>query len=455
MTRKRLAGGVCLVLFLAALGFGAWLWRHNRRQMPPVPEVLLSNEVDRSLVEAIAAARQAVLRQPNNASTWGRLGMLLLANGFAEQAGAFLQQAEKLQPNDPRWPYLQAVPLLVRDREAAVPYLRRAVELGELHHPSNPTPRLRLAEVYLEKGELESAEQLCRTALERQPDNPRAHFNLGVIALARNDLEASVTHLTRAAASPYARRKAYIQLAAVYQRRGDRALAETFSREAQQAKPDLIWEDPYAAGYQQLALGRQQDFLTAERLEQEGRLAEEAKILQTVAVEYPDDRSYVALGVALAKIGNYAAAEKVLRKALQQAPDKINAHFTLGVVLLRKGERQQQDGPADAAAALFRAAADSERRVLELKPDHAMAYLVLGMAVNHLGQKTQALDAFRAAVRCRPELANAHFQLGEALAANGQEAEAEIHLRHAVELAPAEDPRPREALDRLRKTHRP
>jgi Flp pilus assembly protein TadD len=275
-----------------------------------------------------------------------------------------------------------------------------------------------------------------------------------MIALARDDLDASVTHLTRAAASPFARKKAYAQLAAVYQRRGDRATAETMSREEQQAKPDLLWDDPYVSDYQQLAMGRQHELLLAERLEQEGRLAEETKVLMTIAEEYPDDRSYVALGVALAKMRNYQAAETILRRALKQAPNKINAHYALGVVLFRKGESLQHDADPEAAEQ-FRACADSERRALELKPDHAMAHLFLGRALNKLGENKAAFNAFRAAVRCRPELAEGHLQLGEALAADGQKAEALIHLRHAVELAPPEDRRPRQALDRLRDTSEP
>jgi tetratricopeptide (TPR) repeat protein len=420
-----------------------------------VPEVRLSDDVESRVVEAVTAARQAVLRDPRNAAAWGRLGKLLLANGLPEQSIPFLAQAERLQPDEPRWPYLQAIPLLLRDREAAVPLLRRTIELCDQHDPDKPTPRLALAEVYLEKGGLDPAADLCQQVLKTQPDNARAHFNLGMIALARNDLDASVLHLTRAAASPYARKKAYAQLAAVYQRRGDQATAETFTREAEQARPDLLWEDPYVADYQQLAVGRQHELLHAERLEQEGRLAEETKVLMTIADEYPDDRSYVALGVALAKMRNYQAAEEILRRALKQAPNKINAHYALGVVQFRKGEHLKEEGDNSAALDQFRAAAASERQTLERKPDHAMAHLFLGMALNHLGQKKEGLEALHAAVRCRPELAEAHLQLGEALAANGQKAEALTHLRHAVELAPSEDPRPRQALDRLRETREP
>lgn len=451
LPRKRWAW---LVLAAAALAVAAWWWRREKSEAPTVPEVQLPADAEAPFVEAVAGTRQIIVHRPGDAAAWGRLGELLLANGCPEQAEPFLAQAEKLQPNEPRWPYYQAIPLLLRNREAAIPYLQRTVALCDQYDPDAVTPRLTLAEVYLEKGDLDAAEPLCRQVLERQSNNPRAHFNLGVIALERNDLESSVTHLTRAAGSPFARKRAYVQLAAVYQRRGDRALAETCSRQAQQARPDLPWQDPYVGDYQHLAMGRQHDFLTAERLDQEGRLAEETKLLMTIADERPDDRSYVALGVAFAKMKNYPAAEEVLRRALKQSPDKINAHFALGVVLFHKGE-QAQAADSKGAADLFRSSAASERRVLELKPDHAMAQMVLGMALNNLGDKEHGIAALRSAVRCRPELAIAHLRLGEALAAEGQKAEALRHLRFAVELSPPEDPHPREALARLRGDNKP
>jgi len=445
-------GMVCLGV-VATLG--TWGWRAWCRPHPvAIPEVKLSAEADPQLVEALAAATEAVRREPDSAARWGRLGMLLLANGFADESAPCLAQAERLEPDEPRWPYLQAIPLLIRDRDAALSHLRRAVELCDQKDPDNTTPRLMLAEVFLEKDEFDEVEALCRHVLEKQPDNPRAHFNFGMAALARNDLQSGIDHLTHSAASPFARQRSYAQLAAAYLRLGDKEASAKFSREARQAPPDLLWSDPYILDYQQLAPGRQNRLLSAEALEKQGQLREATKILMEVAEQFPDDRSYVALGVALAKLGNDAAAERLLRESLRQAPDKVNAHYALSVVLFRQGE-QRRKSDATAAAEKYRAAAASARRAVELKPDHALAYLYLGQALNALGQKKDALDAFRMAVRCRPELAEGHLQLGEALAAEGHKDEALVHLQYAVELAHRDDKRPQEALARVRDNGKP
>jgi tetratricopeptide (TPR) repeat protein len=448
--RGWLGAVVCLALLASLAGWGWRQWRVHEEPAPAVPEIALSAEVDPKLAEAVEAMRRAVLLQPRSAAAWGRLGKLLLANGFPAPAGVCLHEAERLEPSEPRWPYLQAILLLSHERDAALPYLKRAVALCDERDPDKTTPRLLLAEVYLERGELEEAESQCQRVLERDPENPRAHFSLGMIALARNHLQDSIRHLTRSATSPLARQKAYRQLAAVYLRQGNKAMAETLSREAQQAPPDLPWVDPYSNDYQHLAMGRQQQLLDAEQLEREGRLAEEEKVLRAVAIEYPDDRSYVALGVAMTKSGRYQAAEEVLRHALQQAPDKINAHYALSVALFQQAEQLSEAGKRDAATAKFRAAAASARRTVQLKSDHALAHLMLGRSLDKLGQKDKAIDALRMAARCRPELASLHLYLGEALAADGQNAEARIHLQHAVDLSPADDVRPRQALARLR-----
>ena len=66
---------------------------------------------------------------------------------------------------------------------------------------------LLLAEIYMEQDDREQVEALCRRVLEREPDNGRADFDLGMIALTHNDVENCIPHLLRAADSPFARQR--------------------------------------------------------------------------------------------------------------------------------------------------------------------------------------------------------------------------------------------------------
>jgi tetratricopeptide (TPR) repeat protein len=376
---------------------------------------------------------------------------VLLANGFDRQALDCLGRAERLDPREPCWPYLQAWRLLVIDRDQGIEPLRRAVQLCDQYDRANTTPRVLLGEALMEQDEQQEAEAEWRRVLAQEPDNPRAHFDLGMLALSRDDLKAAADHLRRAADSPFTRQKACAQLAAVWRRLGKEADAADSARRASEPPADLPWNDPYVAEFQRRVRGRQGRFLEVEQLEQVGRLPEGIRLLYQVAEDFPDARSHVALGVALAKVKDYDAAEQALRAAVRLDPEKVQSLFALSVVLLRQGEDLEQRGGHAGAREKWREALACARKATELKPDHALAWIYLGLAQEKLGERTEAIGSFRRAVLCRPELVDGHLYLGTALAEDGQKAAALSALQAAIELAPPEDRRPREALDRLRK----
>src|SRR5262249_40083708 len=132
------------------------------------------------------------------------------------------------------------------------------------------------------------------------------------------------------------------------------------------------------------------------------------------------------------------------------APEKMQAYYYLARLSYGQAEqRWRQDSDSARALAGFRAAADYARRALTRKPDHAMAHMILGLSLKYLGQRAEALASVGAAVACGPDLAYPHLYLGEMLAEDGHGAEARTHLEQAVRLAPADDPQPRAALERL------
>ena len=174
--------------------------------------------------------------------------------------------------------------------------------------------------------------------------------------------------------------------------------------------------------------------------------------MRDAAEESDNVLSDYRLGLALCGLEQYDAAEQVLRKALRKSPDSIGADYLLGIALLQQGEQMEALGrPADAPEK-FRAAADSLRRAIVLKPTHGQAHLFLGRCLQHGGQAGKALAEFRAAVECCPEVADAHLALGEVLAAAGKRTDAIRHLEQTQSLASVNDPRPAAALGRVRST---
>jgi tetratricopeptide (TPR) repeat protein len=429
---------------LTLLGWRAWLW-----WTAPVPPEVNLTEDDPRLRRAVDTARDAIVAQPRSAEAWGTLGSLLVANGYDREAGPCFAQAERLNPEDRRWPYLWAAGLLRTDWDAALPHLRRAAELSAGRDDEYSTAaRLQLAEALLTLGRLDEAEPLFHEALAKEPGNPRANLGLGQLALARDDLNNALVHLTRSALSPFAAKRSCAQIAAIHRRRGEEEAAVEFVRRAERLPQDRSWDDPFLKDCMRQAVGRQALSGQAERMERSGRLPDAAALLRDLVETYPNDNHLaVKLGIVLVEMGEFAEGERVLRGAIARAPE-FQARYFLSVAVYHQAERQEEV-LGQPAAGRFEEAADFARKAIALQPDHAFAHLYLGLALQHLGRRAEAIDALRDAVSCSPESSDPHLHLGEVLAEDGQKEAALAELGRAAELA-GDDPRPRQALARLR-----
>jgi tetratricopeptide (TPR) repeat protein len=450
--RRRLL--VFLAGFAVLLGLGWYAWRWYTT---PVPPPISLDGVEPAVAETITAALDRVRDQPRSSSAWGHLGLVLRAHGYYDESNASFAQAERFDPRNPRWPYLQGLRWLVADPEVALPLMERAVALCATADPKNSAPELQLANLLLQMRRADEAEAHFNYVLEKEPHNVNALYGLGLAAYVRNDLQSSLAHLLRVSTSPFTRKRACAQIAAVYQRMGKKKAAVEYGRRADRFPKDVAWVDPYVTEFLKLARARQSRFLRVEEMEALGRKKEVIPLLRAIAEENPDDRSFVALGIRLAKAGNLEEAEGTLRTAIRLAPDKIQAHYFLALSLYYQGEQRWKQGPDQRAKAiaLFRAAAARAAKATELKPDHGYAHIYRGLALKKLGRQAEAIRCLRAALHCRPEYVDSHFYLGEMLAEAGQVDEAIAHLTNAAQLAGTEDRRPGEALARLRKLRKP
>ncbi|HTU19691.1 MAG TPA: tetratricopeptide repeat protein [Gemmataceae bacterium] len=436
------------MLFLVVLTAGtvsAWSgWRWYTTPAPPVVDL---TDAEPRVARSIENARAAVQREPRSAEAWGRLGLLLLAHGFTEAALPCVREAGQFDPQNPRWPYLEAEQLLPEQPAAAVPLLRRRLALCR-DDDYQTAAQTRLAETLLSLGREEDAAPLLEEFLRRKPDDPRVRFDLGQLACARGDFATALDHLARAADSPFTRRKALAQMAAAYLRLGKPDCAAEYERRAAKGPADREWIDPFVTEYLQRAVDRRSRFQHAESLEARGRLGESVQLLSELVREQPDDHAHVSLGIALAKLGDFPRAESELREALRLALDKVQANYFLSVILYRQGLALEQGDERVAARRKYQQSVASGRKALRHKPDHAFAQVHVGLALQRLGEKEEALTVFRRAVETAPELSDAHLHLGEALAERGDRHEALLHLRLAQRLASKNDPRPAEALAR-------
>jgi tetratricopeptide (TPR) repeat protein len=438
------------LLLVAAIAAGVWYVRRPAPVPVPDPPEVATAGVDPEVAEAVRKARQHVLDQPRSAEAWGELGKVLFAHDFDRPAGDCFAVAGRLDPADARWPYYQGLYALGGEPDTALTLLRRAVAARHPDDAHESAARLRLAEALLEQKQAAEAERLFREEQERDPGSARAAYGLGLVALERDDLDAATGPMAEAARTPFARCKASAQLARIARRRGDAEAAARYEQDATRPPPDAGWPDPYVADYTRLRAGQGRALQRAESLERRGQLPEAVRLLFDMLREYPNERTYLALGASLVQLGDFPQAEQMLAACLRLDPENAQAHHFLAVAQFLQGERlsSQPDG-RERAIPLFREAAEHGRRAVERKPDFAVAYAFRGRALDRLGQRDEAIATLRKAVECRPEVADSHLFLGEVLAETGRRDEARAELKTAEQLAGPDDPRPRQALERL------
>jgi tetratricopeptide (TPR) repeat protein len=409
-----------------------------------LPAVELAG-LDPEIVEAVEDACKAVRQSPRSAEAWGKLGAVLRAHEFFPQSNTCFARAEKLDPEDPRWPYLIALDLLRTDSDAARGPLQRAAgRSGE-----RSTPRLRLGEYLVERGEPDEAEPLFRVVLERGPrpyeempgDNAlevaRAHLGLGRIALGRGDVRGALEHLRRAAAGAPQARFVREALAQAYRRSGDDKAAEEALHIASGLPLESPWPDPAVRFVNQFWVGLRARLARIDVLERTQRHEEALLQAQAAVHHYPESAlARLTLGKLLNRAQDVAAAEPLLHEVVRREPGWSDAHFELGLAL----QGQQK---------LLQAMA-SYREAVRLQPDFAGARYNLALCLLARKDEAGAVEEFRAAIRYRPEFVEALLGLALVLDGQGRHEEARGYVEEAARVAPL-DRRPAELLEKMRK----
>ena len=317
--RRLLAAAVGVAAVLA----GLFVWRLVWPPLPPPPAVPAEG-VDPVVLRALEAARGRVLAAPRSAEAWGGYGRLLVAYNFQPEAIACLTVAGRLDPRNPRWPYLHAVTLLRGitlshgDADAAgLPPLERAAELCR---DDPDAPRLALADFLLKQGRTDEAEAHYRKILARDAGNPRAHLGLARAAAARDDLSGALDQLRACVDSPFTRKAALLLTADVEGRRDDPRAAREALDGAAAARPDAPWPDPFLVEVEEAKVDRRSVLQRARTALEQGR-AEEAELLYLqLQQDFPGIDAWEEGQRLLNQGGLRQGAEKVLRRLTPGRP---------------------------------------------------------------------------------------------------------------------------------------
>jgi tetratricopeptide (TPR) repeat protein len=272
-----------------------------------------------------------------------------------------------------------------------------------------------LARAYSNLGVLQSqggrpgeAAELLLSAVELDPGLPGVHRALGVALFNARRFADAATVLERALADTVDDPQLRRMLALAWLN------AERWTQAA-----ELLRDDP----------GRAEDralqYAYALALVRGGQPAAAEPVFAELLMRHADwPELNVLLGQASAAQGDYPAADRFLRGALQLSATVAEAHSTLAEIALRQGKLPE---------------AEQELRAeLAAHPGDERARYLLATVVHLAGRAEEARGLLRAVLARRPDFADARYLLGKVLLGEGAAEAAVEQLEAAARLAPAD-----------------
>jgi Flp pilus assembly protein TadD len=255
-----------------------------------------------------------------------------------------------------------------------------AISATELMNPAwdwlrachEPSARVGYTMFIYRLGDVDTKERWERM-LEIDPNDARAHYNLGIVRERAGDAAAAITHYEQAIRIEPDFAMAHYNLAVALQRAGEMINATEHYRQVSRIEPD-------------------------------------------------NANAYMGLGFALAQMGNNEEATAYFGQALRIKPDFAEAHYNLAVAMMKLGKIPQ--------------AADHFEQALLIEPDNADAYVGLGLASAQMGNIEDAITHFEHALRIMPGSAEAHYYLGSAWEKADRVPESIQHYEQALRLRP-------------------
>lgn len=154
----------------------------------------------------------------------------------------------------------------------------------------------------------------------------------------------------------------------------------------------------------------------------ESPVVSEVHAAQKTKDEVPSVDKLLYQGAMAAGHGRFDEAETCFRQAVKLKPDYAIAYGNLGLALHDQGKLDEAEA--------------NLHKALKLNPDFAEAHNNLGMTFHSSGRPDEAEACFRQAIKLNPDYTKAFNNLGLALHDQGKLDEAEANLNKALTLTP-------------------
>lgn len=385
------------------------------------------------LAKARVLAQRVTTAAPNAAEGFHLLAIVYSRQGDGAGAEVNFQWALRLRPS-----YLEARRNLALHLARSGQHTRAIAEFRKLliESPDSGDAVSFLGRLYfLTRNYTQAVRFLERThTAEASAMLGVAFFRLGDLARARKTLYA----LPQEDYEP--------ELASeVWRSRGILSLEEGKMEEAIHAFRAAIAADPANLD---ASLGLAQAFFKT------GRYDQCLEALTAVTTADWDERFLNLQGSAYAKSGKLKLAAAAFRKAIQRNPKLEEAHYNLGLALLKSGANASGIQTLRAASLKFPKsrgvlttlgiayqlagslveAQSTFLHVIQLDPRQADGYVLLGSAFMESGDHQKARDHFLQAAKLEPTSARTQYLLGIVNTYLLKSAEARANLSRAVEL---------------------
>lgn len=256
-------------------------------------------------------------------------------------------------------------------------------------------------------GQIQQAESIYQSILNKYPNYPDAMHLLGLIAhqLGQHDLAIARFEQTLTIKPNFA--EAHLNLGDSLQRLGRTEEAVVHFKQALAIKADFP-EAHYNLGNALNILGRPEDATN--------------HLKKAIAIKPDFAAAHYNLGNILSTLNLKQDAIIHFEQALAIKPDFAEVHNNIGDVLNQLGQVEQ--------------AMSHFKQAITLKPDFAEAYNNLGNALLLLDREEEAISLFEQAINVNSEFAFAHYSLGSILYLLGRLENAAAHFEHAIKIKP-------------------
>jgi tetratricopeptide (TPR) repeat protein len=277
--------------------------------------------------QAIPLLKKTTLLMPKSAEAYYSLAFALYKTRKYDEMSSCLDQAENLDPSQPRILLLRALSLLDTGK---VPEAKDYISKARALNPDDKFAAYLWGRVLIEERSYPEAIKLISDLIASGYNDPNAHLSLVSAYRKNGEFQKALDYALKLSQAFPDNASVHLSAGLELEFLGDLDHAQTFLRKA----------IALSANHPEVLMTA--EFTLGAILAKEGQDAEATRLLEDVIRLNPKDvDARVELADLRRKNGQYEQAEKLLQEALSFDPQNKRAHFALANVLTKLGKSSE------------------------------------------------------------------------------------------------------------------